>query len=412
MPYRANASGAAAPSRFGLDQHARTLHHRAVHALGHPLRFHHRAREERRGWNETAKPIPAVSAISAVKPRRSRRKLRVVQHAGALVAMCLPAVALWSVAQAQTEQVSLAYSAPAQCPDESAFMTQMSNRTSRVRFTRESSAARTFRVQVVASGDRYSAVLEVLDPSGTRSVRRFDDPSCAEVVSAISLVAALAVDPAARTTLPVASSAVSASAPAATAPSIIPERVPPPAASHQPTGAAYRMGAGALIASSWGPAPGALITLGPTFEIAQSTDRVLALSARVTPLFGRTGLIGPETSEAAFRYLGARLEGCPFRLNLVHGLDAHACMVVDLAALTASGRNVPNPRSATRGWYAMGLGADVSWGRESAWFVQVGGALLAPLVRDRFVVVPDQDVVHEPPRVGGSVQLAGGVHFL
>ncbi|MEJ7733477.1 MAG: hypothetical protein WKG00_30315 [Polyangiaceae bacterium] len=81
------------------------------------------------------------------------------------------------------------------CPVASAFTAELMARTTRVRTAGADEAAREVRVEVQATGVESSGRL-VVDGGGVREVK---GATCAEVVSALALITALAFDPDAQT---------------------------------------------------------------------------------------------------------------------------------------------------------------------------------------------------------------------
>ena len=145
---------------------------------------------------------------------------------------CAPALALlaWAApAAADTEPIRIVFHAPAGCPDEAAFTGQITARTQRARLAAAGEVARTFSVTISpARGARARGKLVIDDPRGP-SASRAVSGTCEEVVSALGLVAALAIDPRAST----APKPLSAQPPPAPPPSPPPpprprEPLPPP----------------------------------------------------------------------------------------------------------------------------------------------------------------------------------------
>jgi hypothetical protein len=134
-------------------------------------------------------------------PSSSRRRLSLASSRArtlcCTVALGSPCVT--SAAQATPETIALEYRAVSGCPNPEFFTTQVSARTAQVRFD-VAGAVGSFRVAVESTEEGYVGVLSVIDRNGKTSVRSFQADRCENVIAALALVAALAVDPNAATT--------------------------------------------------------------------------------------------------------------------------------------------------------------------------------------------------------------------
>jgi hypothetical protein len=97
-------------------------------------------------------------------------------------------------AHAQVEPIRLTYRAAGDCPAEARFVDAVQRRTARWQIVAEEHA-RAFDVDVSAGGSRSRGVLRITAPDGTVTRRAVAGASCAEVVSALALMTALAIDP-------------------------------------------------------------------------------------------------------------------------------------------------------------------------------------------------------------------------
>lgn len=159
--------------------------------------------------------------------------------AAALLVCALPPAA---VAQATPPQpLVVAYRAPSSCPDVEALWQQIEGRTERVRRASDANAAEAseesvagrFSIEIATQGSGF--VARLAGPEGGQ--RRLGDASCEDLVEALGLVIALAVDPGAKTT-PVLKPP--RDAPAVVAPPMPPQAPPPIAPAPVPEG--WRLG--------------------------------------------------------------------------------------------------------------------------------------------------------------------------
>lgn len=314
--------------------------------------------------------------------------------------------------------MSLVYNgATAGCPSEAQFVDEVTARVTRpVRFGAEGAAVQMV-VTLFPSGEQVTGKLEVSRAASEPTHRDFTASSCEEVGSALALVAALALDPNARTdALPVkaASTETGAAVPLAEAPPPPPVAppaplAPAPAPAPPPTNSArYAFWAGAAGGGVVGAAPKLLGLIGAGAGLRVLDQRLFAPSLQLTPLWGKTGVTGPTTSKGEFTWALGRLELCPVSVRLSAPVRLDPCAALEVGRLTARGTNasVEVPVTAGRWWVAPGatLSLHASF---DGWFVRAGAVLLFPATRDEFVFREPTQSIHQasPVVVGGSLGL-------
>ena len=114
---------------------------------------------------------------------------------GAACALVVLAARDASGQDADVEPLGVDYTAPDGCPPASSFFSEITARTPRARAARSGERARVLHVKVTRRGEAHVGTLAVEDTTGTGSAREVSGGTCAEVVGALALVAALAVDP-------------------------------------------------------------------------------------------------------------------------------------------------------------------------------------------------------------------------
>ncbi len=112
-------------------------------------------------------------------------------------ALIVLAFAARSARADEAEPVHLAYSAPAGCPGERSVVNEIGARTTRLRLARADEPGRRLEITLERVEDRFAGTLLVTSASGTKTERRVMGETCAVVASAVALVAALTIDPAA-----------------------------------------------------------------------------------------------------------------------------------------------------------------------------------------------------------------------
>lgn len=312
------------------------------------------------------------------------------------------------------------YVAPETCSTEQAFVAEVRARTTRAQFT-ASDEARVFTVTVAPSGARVRGTLVIA--SGERSSRRnVEGRTCAEVTSALALIAALAVDPQASTKP--TSELVTPPAPVTEPPrpALVTEPPPlpssPPALDPTPT-EEHRLPPVMPSTSAWGFAldangelrsgvgPRGAAAFGAGATLARTDGGLFApsarLSARATP--SQTEPVG--TAAARFGLYAARLEGCPARVALGPSVIATPCALGEAGALTATGVNLTRQQSTTRSWFGAGASMHTTWQVSHVAFLDGAITGIVPLRRDRFYAGPGTTFFTVPP-IGLAVGLSLG----
>lgn len=354
------------------------------------------------------------------------------------------------------ERVQLGYAAPLGCPTREAFVATVAQRTDRLAIVQSSEpSTRALVVRIVADGERFVGELEIAQDGRQPSLRRFEDSSCDQVVAALALIVVLSATtgrwydggetdagdlrslepsgqaPAVLTlesleepqgpALPELHNAHHPRKPSGEA---RPRPVKPrralarttPAENPLPKGAgrlSYFIGAS--LAATVGPASVALLSPAPTLGISTAVGPLgaHALDFELTPVLAKTGFLGADAAGIALRWMALRVGLCP-RFELGYSFALSPCLRADGGMLTVENEDPAveplSPRH--RPWFALGPGAALGWGEP--FNVELGGALLVPVVRDKFVVLSGRgsESVYQPGRVGGGLELRLGWRFL
>lgn len=317
--------------------------------------------------------------------------------------------------------VRFEYAAPAECPNEAAFVERVRERSQHGHFAADGELARTFVVTVAVDEGGATARVDFVDNDGSSVFRRVRGESCDEAVSGIALVTALAIDGRATPAEPETPAATASVAPA---PRPVAPAATPPRKLAEPTAPASRApdaretlhestlsfsaGLGAGYASHKGPSG------APTFDAffgARLSDH--GPSARASAWHFRSEATSAGR-EARFRAYGLRLEVCPLALGSSWFVEP--CLGADGGVLMASGVEsaaVAEPRESTRAWWDALVIARAGT-LVSGWLVLEAQAELAlPLVSDRygFGEPPVDANVFEVGSVGVSGRGAVGFRF-
>jgi hypothetical protein len=389
-----------------------------------------------------------------------------------LLAALLPLILLPRVAAADgdaaTANARLEVQALPDCTTREEVAARVAARSRHIHFD-DDAAGPTLRA-LIAAGPRGGAVgeLVIIQLDGRSSTRRLSAPSCAEATDAIALIIALTLDPAAAatsghpTTQPASRPATATGHPAAS-PSRTPTtstgtesttttstpsdparassgtpsiREPPPtraattataapappaarvapdperpvvvASSPPPVATQRRFGGGALGQAIFGPAPGALPSVGIYLVAALDRDAVWSPALVVSATHAwSSGLVEPGGT-AAFTLDAASLDACALRLHLGFW-EARACATALYGRLAASGSETYSPASTSRPFAAAGGAVLMSLALGPLFELTGRVGAGASLIRDSFAFSPA--VFHRTAAVTVTAGLAVGVRF-
>lgn len=230
----------------------------------------------------------------------------------------------------------------------------------------------------------------ILEPNGESSRRSIEAPSCAEVVDALALVMALSIDP--RATFARATAPEPQPVPAATSPET------PPAVERSPA-ARWHLGATAQAMLATGFAPGALIALAPSLTASRRYGPRLTLHLA----HGPSRSFQATSGAARFGFTSGLLDLCPAGWRWSKTLTLFPCLAAELGGIRAVGVETAETHRVWARWQAGGAAGLLSWTPRDRLTVELRGAAVSPLARDRFVI--GQETVHQLP----DVAVRGGI---
>ena len=322
--------------------------------------------------------------------------------------------------------------APEGCASAASFWRATSRRTDRLRAAGDRRAEASLEV-VIRPAERGARGELRIVRGGLRSAhRKVHAASCEEVTQALSLIAALAFDPAARTeTDDVAGPSSGAEAPvswddaSAAARPVTPDPLPvatpasaAPASAHpkdRPTTrrsteriARWHLGGGAHVGALGLASPGAVVAYGAFLDLERDAPG-LSPSFRAGAMRA-DGQASSAGVDAALAWTVARVSACPVRLDLAPRIAVRPCAGADLGSLAASASGVPRAQDRARPWAAPAVSARLAWSPMRVVFVELEGGAALPLVRDELAVDPSVSL-YRAPAVMPFVQASGGVRF-
>jgi len=306
---------------------------------------------------------------------------------------------------AETTPVRLRYTAPAECPDRQGFFEQVSARTKLARLADASETATTLIVRIQHVPGGTAGTIQLSTPPDRTAQREVKAASCEQVVAALALMTALAIDPDASTE-PVSMRPLPAPKPEPTAASKPkPRRTP----DERPASALTRWKGGVSLELLGGIAPELVPAVRPFIELDREGRAPWGFAMRLSAARLQSE-VRTEAGGAEFRLWSARLEGCPAHVRAARPLWLSACLSFDLGELMATGNGVTQAQQVSRPWLAAGEITRLELRLFDALAIEAAGEIMFPLVRDRFFVQSDV-TLHRTPAVAGGGAVGVGVTF-
>lgn len=305
------------------------------------------------------------------------------------------------------------YRAPEVCPDAVSFRNRVAARTQRARMAEPGELARTFTIEVRIDATEASAFLSFVDSRGTPVTRAVRGETCDEVVSAIALVTALAIEAGtveADTPTPGSPTPERAAAPPiANTPVNEPKKRSPPAPA--PHALAWLVGAETGVTTWLGPSPTLGIgAFGEVGTYAGASGRLTLLRATSHALV--------EQADGTFRRgdftaFVARIEGCPLAAALGAGFRVVPCLGLGLGALEGKGdpKTLDAPDTQTIFYADLVPAVRLDWTIADSLVFFVEGELGIPLRRREFGFTAPEQPAFSIPALGVGVSLGMAVRF-
>jgi hypothetical protein len=311
------------------------------------------------------------------------------------------------------DPAQLDYEAARGCPDRRGFVAELRRRLPQG-------------IQV-AAGTVLTIIIST-DGAETHGSLRFDGGmrevsgrSCGDVVRALALVAALALESAAEP--PSASAdanvdeAEDADADAAEpapargqpTPSVLLPPPPPPAGFL----GGWHVGAGVGLAYGIGFAPEAVLAVPLFLDVIGKDTGWLSPALRVGFVRRSSGSIMTQVGAAELTWTVGSLDGCAVQLPMGRRLPltVRGCGRVEAGAIEASaGPMVAHPTHPVRPWLAVGPTARLSWAAWKRLSCEGEVAAVFPLIRDRFFVEP-ATTIREVPAAAVTATFGLAVRF-
>lgn len=314
-----------------------------------------------------------------------------------------PSLAQTSFAQPKPEAIGWTYRASPECPSGEAFRREFRARTARADLVDDApDATRSFAVTLMNEPNRAVGRIEIGERGGVTATREVVGRTCRGVVTALALIAALAVDPMAS---------------AGPTSDVAPRPLePPPPETRVPVGGEAETSGGVAVGADGGAVFGLFPKPAPRLsvfaDVRARRASLFAPSLRLSASAAATSSTAAPPGSATFHWLAAELDACPLLVRLVPSLRAVPCVVAEAGVLTGEGAGVSAPTVENRRWFALGASARLEWILDGSIFLEARGGFEAPLARDTFVLqAPARVVVHAVPAFVGDVGIGVGFRW-
>jgi len=280
--------------------------------------------------------------------------------------------------------------APADCATAEAFFESVRGRTERARPVKEGETGVRVVVKLTRVGPRAHGELRVIGDRGESDTRRVDGATCTEVVDALSLTVALAVDPTARLGPP--------STKSEEAPALVCSEPEPPAPAEPPPPPPRRLEVhvGAHVDGMGQVSP--FVSFGGDLSVRVVTPWPSAPSFGLAIMRLQNDVFS-SAHNASVRSTLFELTACPTRLGVRDVFTFEPCALGYGGWLSATGRSVGTSSEARRSYFALGGMLIAGGALNEHWAVELRAGFALPVMRRRFVVSNPLREVGETPSI-------------
>jgi hypothetical protein len=308
-------------------------------------------------------------------------------------------------AKANDATAYLEYAVDPGCPGRSTFVDQVRARSPRVRFADQPGNLWVFRIEAAIQNGRASGKWSSRRGKETGVPRTVDADGCADVVAALALMTALAIDTQAPQAEPPAEVPTSEHVPRATRAPTHPEPraavpVETPLRGTELTSPAMAIGAHGTGTAWPGSTPVFLPGGAALLEGTWPIDSLWAPAFRLSIGFAASPTVRPAVGDARFTLASGQLDACPMRWALGRETWVRPCVALQAGRLTGTGlpgAQISVTQSASGPWWAVAQFLRLHAGVGGGWAFELQAGIAEPIVRDAFAFRdPDVEAVRVP----------------
>ncbi|MEO6600470.1 MAG: hypothetical protein ABIQ16_11390 [Polyangiaceae bacterium] len=290
---------------------------------------------------------------------------------------------------------SLEYHGAPSCQQEAELVTEIQRRTPTAVRVRNGAGDVSIQITTEAIGSQQRAQVDVKGPDGPNQ-RVIEAPECSQVIHAVALILAIAIDPDAA---PQKAEPIVLEPPAPLSPPA-PRRLRERETARPPVWWAFGPGVGLV----GGVAPHVALAQHLSFELGRGRSSGFVAHLKLSGIHAH-GDVSARPGTADFDLLALRLASCPYRV--VARVSVSACVSFDFGRLQGRGSQTLAEKSGSARWYGPGAFSAAELSVLDWLQVRLELGALAPLARDRFYFGPSE-TVHRIPALAGY----GGLHLL
>jgi hypothetical protein len=307
------------------------------------------------------------------------------------------------VARASGRDIALVYIAPESCPEAPEFAADVHARTERAWLAEDNRALEVLRVTIEARGAEIVGQVDLVTPTG-RTVRTLSDASCADLVAALALSAALMLDREAPPESPARSRSTPGAADA-------PEATRHPTPKPPPARPGFRAVVGVDVEWVDAIAPIGLIGPAPFIEVGRISEGLFAPALRLSLRHLRSGVVDAPDDDTRFEWTAGRVELCPLRFPAQSSLSVAPCAGVGAGVLLGAGVDGPAPRTEPRFWFDVFAGGRVGALLWERLLLEAQAGVVLPITRYEYVFRQPDRTVHRVGPVVPALAVGVGLNF-
>lgn len=293
------------------------------------------------------------------------------------------------VAPPDATPIRIELEAPPDCATAEAFYEAVRARTERARTVREGEVGVRVVVKLARIGPRTHGELRVIGDRGESDTRRVDGNTCTEVVEALSLTVALAVDPTALSNPP---EHVEPPPPPEPPPPVPPPVEPAPPEPEYAVEVLLGLHVGVLgQVSPW-------VSQGGELSLRVVAPWESASSLGVAVLRYQNDLLAREP-QASVQSTLIELTLCPKRFGDAKVFTIEPCFVGMGGWLGATGRGVQHSLAVIRSYFAAGGALIARAPFTPNWALELTAGVALPFARRRFVLMNPTRQIGETPNI-------------